>query len=278
MTSHDNQLRAAGAAPAEEVRGHVLLLHASAGSARQWRSLVERLGKRFHVSAPDLYGHGQAPTWPGTAAIRMTHEAERAASLSAGGRFHVVGHSFGGAVALRLAMEQQERVRSLLLVEPAAFHLLRDGEDADQRLYREITRLAADVSAAVLNGSLHAGAARFVDYWNGPRAWERLEYGARDAIAARLPSVALNFRAALTERLPISAYATLDMPVRLLRGEHSPAPTRRICELLARALGRGECTVIPGAGHMSPLSHPDAVNETIVRHLESCGRPVQEAA
>jgi pimeloyl-ACP methyl ester carboxylesterase len=65
----------------------VVCLHSSASSSGQWQALMERLTSRFRVIAVDLYGSGNTVPWPGDHPFQ-----------AAGDRFHLVGHSFGGAV------------------------------------------------------------------------------------------------------------------------------------------------------------------------------------
>ena len=51
--------------------------------------------------------------------------------------------------------------------------------------------------------------------------------------------------------------------------KRSPQPTRRICELLATTLRDARLRIVEGAGHMSPLTHRDAVNALVAEHLAS---------
>ena len=111
----------------------VLLLHATASAGAQWQALAETLRSDWHVVAPDLYGYGESDPWPGHGPFALAEEAALAeavladAGIANAGRrpFHLIGHSYGGAVALRLAMQQPERLLSLVLIEPVAFQLLR---------------------------------------------------------------------------------------------------------------------------------------------------------
>jgi hypothetical protein len=96
----------------------------------------------------------------------------------------LVGHSYGGAVALHVAGLRRDLLRSLTLIEPAAFHLLR-GTDA--QAFAEITEVATSVERATASGEYLAGFGRFVDYWNGPEAWAGVPAEKRYAMAARLP-------------------------------------------------------------------------------------------
>lgn len=98
----------------------VLLLHGLAGAAANWAELLPAAVDRYRVLAPDLPGHGRS----GRLAARadMTAFADVAAQLlerESAAPALVVGHSFGGLVALRLAHRRPDLVRGLLLVAPA---------------------------------------------------------------------------------------------------------------------------------------------------------------
>jgi pimeloyl-ACP methyl ester carboxylesterase len=252
-------------------RETVLLLHSSASSAAQWRSLAEMLQAGCHVLAPDLYGYGETGPWRGDAPLRLADEVALAEAVlpRRHGPVHLVGHSYGGAVALRFAIERPERLLSLTLIEPVAFHLLRDAprDSADRALFREIAAIAACFAIAAARGDDGGGMAEFVDYWNGAGAWERMKPEQRAALARRAAKVALDFEATMAEPTPIDALSRIDVPTLILRGSASPRPTRRIAALLAEALPNARLRTIEGAGHMLPLTHHEAVNAAIAEHL-----------
>jgi pimeloyl-ACP methyl ester carboxylesterase len=249
----------------------VLLLHSTASSSAQWRSLTEALQAGCHVLAPDLYGYGETDQWPGYSPFALADEAALVnAVLPPGhGPIHLVGHSYGGAVALRFAMQHPERLRSLTLIEPVAFHLLRDDalDPANRHLLLEVMEVAALVSKAAVSGDYWSATARFVDYWNGDGAWMQTKAELRTALARRIPKVALDFWATTTESTPRAAYRQIAVPTLVLRGTESPPSTRRIAELVADVLPKGRLQTIDGAGHMLPLTHRDAVNAAVVEHL-----------
>jgi len=113
--------------PPPDDRPIVLCVHASASSGRQWDALAARLRGRADVVAPDLHDHGDGPSAP--------QGEEDLLALDAGliervlrdlpGAVHLVGHSYGGAVALCAARRCPGRIRSLVVFEPAWFGLLR---------------------------------------------------------------------------------------------------------------------------------------------------------
>jgi pimeloyl-ACP methyl ester carboxylesterase len=105
----------------------VIALHCSGSGASQWRKLGEALGSRVSFVAPEHYGCDSTGPWSGERAFTLADEAGRTVDIidAARGKVHLVGHSYGGGVALRVAMERPERIATLSLYEPSAFHLLR---------------------------------------------------------------------------------------------------------------------------------------------------------
>lgn len=163
----------------------VVLLHSSASSSRQWQSLKVALADRHRVVALDLHGYGETGAWHGRRPIGLADEAAAVAVLARrlGEPVHLVGHSYGGAVAAMAALWLQRRMASLVLIEPVSFHLLRGGDAQERALFAEIRDLADGVAQAVNRGDEHGAMARFVDYWNGAGAWERLSFTARLRLA-----------------------------------------------------------------------------------------------
>ncbi|HSH40716.1 MAG TPA: alpha/beta hydrolase [Arenicellales bacterium] len=267
---------------APEISGQpVLLLHCSASSGRQWDGLAGSLPEQFVPCAPDLYGYGSGPRWSGPGRIDLSAEARLAVEAlpADAGKLHLVGHSYGGAVALRFAVEQPWRIRSLTLIEPVAFHTLREGGKAEKHLLDSIRRIAASVIRHTLTGDYHGAMQRFVDYWSGDGAWQLSSPSTRQRLGAQAPKVVLDFHAAISEQTPLETYRRrFDFPVRIVRGELSPAPTRRIAELLSERILGASLTTIPGAGHMLPLSHPEQVNAAILAQLDAGGRSGLRAA
>jgi pimeloyl-ACP methyl ester carboxylesterase len=80
----------------------VVCLHASASSSTQWRALAERLSGRFRVLAVDLHGCGRTSAWAQPRPLRLDNELALLDVVwrGAGARFHIVGHSYGGAVLM----------------------------------------------------------------------------------------------------------------------------------------------------------------------------------
>lgn len=272
-----NSVSSGHGGPAEPV----LLLHCSASSGRQWDGLAGALSGRYQVIAPDLHGYGACETWSGPGPLKLAAEAGlAAAALPADSRAaHVVGHSYGGAVALRFAAQQPWRVRSLTLIEPVAFHTLREGGARDRRFLDAIHRIAASVIKATLTGDYHAAMAQFVDYWSGAGTWSRTRPESRQWLSRHAPKVVLDFHAAINERIALATYRRrLAFPVRIMRGARSPGPTRRIAALLSENIPGASLITVAGAGHMLPVTHPEQVNAAIIQHIDGVGLDGRRAA
>jgi pimeloyl-ACP methyl ester carboxylesterase len=248
----------------------VVLLHSTGASGNQWRRAAAELGDRFRVVAPDLCGYGGTAAWQGEGEISLAAEAALVAALieRLDEPVHLVGHSFGGAVALRLAQDRRELVKSLALIEPVAFHLLRDGDAIDAQAFDEISGVAEGVARAVACGEFQCGFGRFVDYWSGDGAWAALPEEKRRGMAPALGKVALDFWSALNDRARLRDLAELDVPTLVIRGGTSPLPVRRIAWHLGRTLPRVRLETIERAGHMAPLTHAAEVNALLAAHLE----------
>jgi pimeloyl-ACP methyl ester carboxylesterase len=98
----------------------ILLLHGLAGGAANWADLAPPLARRHRVIVPDLPGHGGSSALPAAPNVdayaeRVRLLAEREGALPA----VLVGHSFGGLVALRLALRAPHAVAGVVLAAPA---------------------------------------------------------------------------------------------------------------------------------------------------------------
>jgi pimeloyl-ACP methyl ester carboxylesterase len=253
----------------------VVCIHSSASSSGQWRALMERLANRFRVIAVDLYGSGKTAAWPQNRPMYLDDELALLSSVfqAAGDHFHLIGHSFGGAIALKAALENPDRLISLVLYEPVLFSVLM--ADAPQSAAaREILAVRDDTIRLVDEGNLNASAQRFVDYWMGEGTWAATPEPRRPVLAAAMRAVKPEWHAAFYEPTPLSAFAAVNVPTLFLTGTKSKASARAVARLLTAVLPRVRVEEIEGVGHMAPLTHPDRVNPLIERFLEATQPPL----
>lgn len=109
----------------------VALLHGLFGEARNFATLQRRLAARYRVLALDLRNHGESPRAPGMDYATLAADARE--TLAAAGALPValIGHSMGGKVAMRMALDAPEAVRRLAVCDIAPIRY-------PPRNYREI--------------------------------------------------------------------------------------------------------------------------------------------
>ncbi len=245
----------------------IILLHCSSGSSGVWAPVMNQLGQDYRVIAPDLLGYGRS-SWPRD--LPLGQDAELgvvAALLNVVDRpAHLVGHSYGGTVALRAATCFPRQVASLTLIEPVAFHLLRRADEPDG--WREIAALAERHVALVGEGRDATAAEAFLTYWMDPAAGQIPDV-ARDSAVRTAVKVAAEWRLMFAAEDDRDAIAEIDAPTLLICGGRTRTPARRVVEVLRQILPHARHLEIDDAGHMSPLTHPGDIAEAIRRHVVS---------
>jgi pimeloyl-ACP methyl ester carboxylesterase len=100
---------------------HVVLVHGSGPgvtSYANWRLVLPVLGEDFHCVAPDMvgFGYSERPENPDYSVQTWADQTLGVMDALGIGRAHMIGNSFGGAIALRLATQHPERVDKLVLM------------------------------------------------------------------------------------------------------------------------------------------------------------------
>ena len=135
-------------------------------------------------------------------------------------------------MALRLTYAEQQRVRSLSLFEPVAFHLLAGDDPGHAEVYAVRRAVQAELQA----GDMLAGVARFIDYWSGRGAFFQMPADKQAALARLLPKVALDFQAIASELLGLADYRRIAMPTCRIGGHASPLAPHRVLAALSTTL------------------------------------------
>ena len=256
----------------------IVFLHCSSGSSGAWVPVMNQLGRDYRVLAPDLLGYGRSAPWPRDVPLASDGElGVLEVLLDAIGRpVHVVGHSYGGTIALSSAQRFPLRVASLTLIEPVAFHLLRRADEPDG--WREIAALAERHLALVGEGRDAAAAEAFLTYWTGSKAWQQMPDAARDSAVQTAAKVAAEWRLMFATEDDLDAVAGIGAPMLLISGGRTRTPARRVVDVLHRALPHALHHEIANAGHMSPLTHPADIAEAIRRLVVSINPQCRSAA
>ncbi|WP_339879158.1 alpha/beta hydrolase [Pseudidiomarina gelatinasegens] len=240
----------------------LLLLHSSQSNSGQWRGLIQQLGAHFDILAIDLLGYGKAPATDDieAEAFRFDDELPRVLEAIAAMQWQqqlitLVGHSYGGALALKLALEQPVPVRELVVFEPVAFHVLEANEPARAEIERIAAQMYQEDAEAATRG--------FVDYWNQPGFFDALPERIRAGMTAQAAKVTRDFAALMGEPHKLSDYRNVTVPVLLLQGKHTQESARCVAHHLLQVLPDAQSETLD-CGHMGPVTHPQLVNPAIV--------------
>jgi pimeloyl-ACP methyl ester carboxylesterase len=225
----------------------VLLIHGSVvGAELTWRRQLE-LAERWRLIIPNRPGFGESPAGEGG---DFETEAPLFAELLGDGA-HLVGHSYGGVIALLAAALRPEAVRSLVVSEPGSLRLAA-GDPAVDEMIRNGDLLFADPEGIPTE--------EFLRLFRGG-------VGSAHETPARLPE-ALARSAELLKRerppweaeIPTAELAAASFPKLVISGDHSPA-FDAVCDALAERIG-AERAVVPGRGHTIP-ANGDSYNRLV---------------
>src|SRR5262245_26994657 len=144
--------------PRPKRRERVIALHCSGASPAQWYDLAGALGGRYQLLAPEHYGMSRP--WSGEHPFTLADEAARTLELidDNDDKVHLVGHSYGGGVALTVALARPQHIASMALYEPSAFHLLGGLGLAGRDAEAEIAAIARRVGDGLVTGDYAAAA------------------------------------------------------------------------------------------------------------------------
>lgn len=241
----------------------VLMLHSSLSSGRQWQGLKLALKTDYQVLNPDLLGYGSnTAIYPRP--MQLADEASLLWPLLEGkpaGSVILIGHSFGGAIALHMARTRPELFKAVLLFEPVAFHLLKTAEPA---LYQQVQQL----SLQMLSISPQDAAALFIDYWQGDGYFANLPDVMQKKLTGQVGKVAADFEALSDEPATLADYAeAIHCPVLLLSGEQSQLSAQRLAVMLADFLPCVEFQTVK-TGHMGPVTDAELVNSVLLEFIQ----------
>lgn len=245
----------------------VLMIHCSLAHSGAWSGVAERLQDRLCMRAFDLPGHGRSDDWPGERDMQEMSTAMAAEIVGRDGPMDIIGHSFGATVALRLAIEHPELVRSLVMIE-SVFIAAAMADDPD--LMARHAHLMAGYDAAVKRGDSAAAAREFMREWGDGRPWESLAEAQRAFLTTRIHLIEANNASVLQDSpglLKNHLIEAVAAPALLIRGAETSPFVAPIHAAIARRLPRAESISIPGAAHMVPITHPGETATAIAAFL-----------
>ncbi len=249
----------------------IILVHGFGASVHAWEPWVERLGARYRIISVDLPGHGltRAPARYRFSAISNAQLIGELAQNLNVQRFILVGHSMGGAVAVRFALREPEKLDALVLVAPAAWPR---GESTGRPpfVFRLLSNPLGRAIVRHINPRLFAERG-LASAYNDP---DMVQEGVIDRYVdlARAPG----HRALLSSgrdnaEIPLRAedFADIAVATLVMHGEGDRIISVEDSRALAAALPSARLVVYPDVGHLPMEEAPDQSAADVRAFLEA---------
>lgn len=247
----------------------VVYLHGAMTTLEEGISgLGDTFAPRFQLTAFDRPGHGESgrdsTTGSAWRQAEIIHEAMTQLGLE---RPVIVGHSFGCAVAMALALSAPETLSGVILIAPIAFpeprlELLMFGARAWPVTGEWLSIMAGPADALMLPS-----------LWNGMFLPQQMTSGFRESFPFDLASGRSQLQAdgqdalSMIESLSRSArtYGACQLPVHVMQGDRDVVVNPLVHgRPLAALLPRGKFTNLPGLGHMAHHFAPEAIADAVL--------------
>lgn len=238
------------------------MLHCSLAQGSAWKLVAQHLPDGLQLTAPDIVGHGDAPDYdPG----RELHDQCYEALLPhlPEGRFDAVGHSFGATLALRLAIERPERIRSLTLIEPVIFAAARGGGT-----FRAHRAAQAALGTSVERGDPIGATRAFLELWGTGADFDDLPEAQRRYMSERISLIDASEASLFDDSAElVPRLGQVVAPTLLMAGGNCLPIITAILDRIEQDIPDTSRSIIDGAGHMAPITHPEPVASAIASHL-----------
>jgi 3-oxoadipate enol-lactonase len=245
----------------------VVLLHGFPLDHSMWDYQIEPLAKNYHVIVPDLRGFGGSEITPGVATMDQMAD-DVAALLDALGvsdQIVLCGLSMGGYVAFEFWRKHLKRLRALVLCDTRA---AADAPEVAEGRHDLADKILAEGNVSLADGmipKLFAPATLQLQSSMTAIQRERILTTPTDGAAAALRGIAV--RADMRRVLNY-----IELPTLVIVGEHDAISSVEEMRSIAGAIPHAQLTVIPHAGHMTPLENPQAFQAALEAFLEQLER------
>ena len=249
----------------------ILALHGSASSGGMWRHLQQACLPDRLVLNPDLEGYGRHFDAHSAHQPDLQHRVSMLLDeVKPMPAFHLVAHSYGGAVALELIRYHSQNIKSITLYEPVLPAIFKGrNTDSDMMLLSDLIALSKIVSGTSERVAMES----FMRFWGNPGDWAALTLESQNRLQRLAPVVYRDFQEAMGQ--PQGVYEHIceyQGPLTILMGGDGKPHAKRMAELLLESLPQGQIQVLHGMGHMGPATHAESVNRAILHHIREAER------
>lgn len=250
-----------------EGSNHLLLIHGFRANTFTWRHLVNPLAKAgYHVWAVDLIGYGlsdkpQEASYDVSLFVQQLKAFMEAHHIPSA---HLIGNSMGGGLALSLALDHPQKVRSLTLISALGYPF-------DLPLYLSLSKHLGPLWVPFVGPSIIRSGLKQIVFDAKTVTDEQVEAyslpyrfpGGANASLMTLKQFDKQKLVDLSQR-----YKTLFQPLLVIWGDHDSLIPVTHYEKFLKDFPSADRLLIPNCGHIPQEENPELVVETIVRFLE----------
>ncbi|WP_158275576.1 alpha/beta fold hydrolase, partial [Maritimibacter sp. 55A14] len=229
---------------------------------------MDLLSNRFHLIAVNLIGYGGTAAWHGERAQTLEDQARLISPFlpADGGKVSIVGHSFGGSVAMKAAALFKDRIHRLILIEPNPFYLL--AQHGRTEALQEALRLRRIIKEHGASGVSTAAAEEFANYWTGEGSWQAMSEDRQLKFTEALKPNFHEWDSVMDEGTPLSDWAkSLPSDTTVISAADTVRSIKEIVVLMQQHIPHWNFEKIERGGHMAPLTSPDKINPLVERAL-----------
>lgn len=235
----------------------LVLIHGGWNDHHLWDRTLAGLGGAFQVLAYDRRGHGES-SGPGRARPVRDDSLDLSAVLEVADHYpaHLVGHGYGGAVALRLAVDRPELVRSVVVHEVPFVGLLEGALGVGST--GSVPEQVLEIQRVARSADPERAAQEYLRLFASPSEdWATLDPTIRRTLVAAAPTWAAEMADPEAQRPALEDLAGVAVPVLVTTGGQSPPFAGRIADELVSGLPNATGRTFRDGGHFVPWTDPD---------------------
>ena len=249
--------------PIIEVEGHdfyffekngksptIMMLCSTGLDSRQWKDLFPMIDGRKVIS-PHYLNYSKSSSWKNGGPIDswVDYRAAESLLLARSGEIDLIGHSYGGFIALRLAKEHPDRIRRIALHEPIVWGCLQHTDRDDLK-----NEFGEVVETFFKEGLEPEDFLRdFVDYWNKVGSWDSMSEERKKSWRDLQPKILSEVRLLCYDKTPPSYYEDINHPTLITVSKATPPHQYEACKILSTSLPNVKVFDVNG-GHMGVVT------------------------
>ncbi len=248
----------------------IVLFHSTASSLKQWHSLINLLKNEFEIIALNLFGYGLTSKWIENNNPQNLLDHVKLIEPFINnykGKITFIGHSFGGSVAMRAALEFQNKLNKLILLEPNAFFIL--DKKKHSYAYNIANSFGNKINDANANSCWKNFGKIFLEFWIGNGTWEKMNHQQKQKFLQVIPNIYYEAQSIFNEKMNLNDFAKFQKNIYFINAKNTNSISKKIKKVFISYLPKIMHTELSEGDHMAPIKLSEVINPLIYKYLKS---------